>query len=413
MLLVRPAQVADLDALVALAQGAGIGLTTLSKDADVLRNRLEEARHAFRPGVRRAGGESYFFVLEDLMTGRLAGCCGIVALVGGYEPFYCYQIETTRKSSKQLGISREVRALHLVADHKGPSEIGTLFLRPDQRGHGAGRLLSLARFAFMAAFPERFAPDVIAEMRGVVSEDGHSPFWEAIGRHFFEVDFAEADARSGHDKQFIADLMPDHPIYIPMLSPEAQAVIGEVHPEARPALRLLEQEGFRFDERAKRATGGASDGERLAEGQSEPRTLRAERATGGASDGERLAEGQSEPRTLGAKRATRGASDGERLAEGQSEPRTLRVDIFDGGPLIRAERTAIRTIRETRTGTLAAVLPGGAEGGSFLVSNPRLDFRACLGEVGQAETGVTLSRDVALALDLRLGDRVAWSPLRG
>ena len=363
MLLVRPAQVADLDALVALAQGAGIGLTTLSKDADVLRNRLEEARHAFRPGVRRAGGESYFFVLEDLMTGRLAGCCGIVALVGGYEPFYCYQIETTRKSSKQLGISREVRALHLVADHKGPSEIGTLFLRPDQRGHGAGRLLSLARFAFMAAFPERFAPDVIAEMRGVVSEDGHSPFWEAIGRHFFEVDFAEADARSGHDKQFIADLMPDHPIYIPMLSPEAQAVIGEVHPEARPALRLLEQEGFRFDERAKRATGGASDG--------------------------------------------------ERLAEGQSEPRTLRVDIFDGGPLIRAERTAIRTIRETRTGTLAAVLPGGAEGGSFLVSNPRLDFRACLGEVGQAETGVTLSRDVALALDLRLGDRVAWSPLRG
>lgn len=338
MLLVRPAQAADLDALVALAQGAGIGLTTLSKDADVLRNRLEEARHAFRPGVRRAGGESYFFVLEDLMTGRLAGCCGIVALVGGYEPFYCYQIETTRKSSKQLGISSEVRALHLVADHKGPSEIGTLFLRPDQRGHGAGRLLSLARFAFMAAFPERFAPDVIAEMRGVVSEDGHSPFWEAIGRHFFEVDFAEADARSGHDKQFIADLMPDHPIYIPMLSPEAQAVIGEVHPEARPALRLLEQEGFRFDE---------------------------------------------------------------------------RVDIFDGGPLIKAERTAIRTIRETRTGTLAAVLPGGAEGGSFLVSNPRLDFRACLGEVGQAETGVTLSRDVALALDLRLGDRVAWSPLRG
>lgn len=337
MLLVRPARALDLDALVALAQGAGVGLTTLSRDPDVLRNRLDEARHAFRPGVKRPAGEAYFFVLEDLLTGRLAGCCGIVAQVGGYEPFYCYEIETAHKTSKQLGISSDIRTLHLVADHKGPTEIGTLFLRSELRGRGAGRLLSLARFAFMAAFPERFDAEVIAEMRGVVDADGQSPFWEAIGRHFFEVDFAEADARSAQDKQFIADLMPEHPIYIPMLPTGAQAVIGEVHPETRPALRLLAREGFAFGD---------------------------------------------------------------------------RVDIFDGGPLIKAERAQIRMIRETQTGTLAAVLPGGAEGGPHLVSNARLDFRACLGEVSAVETGVALHRDVALALELKLGDRVAWAPLR-
>ena len=47
------------------------------------------------------------------------------------------------------------------------------------------------------------------------------------------------------DKRFIADLMPRCPIYIPLLPPEAQDVIGQVHPSTRPALRMLESEGFR------------------------------------------------------------------------------------------------------------------------------------------------------------------------
>ena len=60
------------------------------------------------------------------------------------------------------------------------------------------------------------------------------------------------------------------------------------------------------------------------------------RAKRGASDDERLAEGQSEARILRAKRATAGASDDERLAEGQSEARTLRavVGIAFAGPTL-------------------------------------------------------------------------------
>ena len=43
---------------------------------------------------------------------------------------------------------------------------------------------------------------------------------------------------------FIAELMPKYPLYVNLLSPEAQAVISHVHEKTRPALRLLEKEGF-------------------------------------------------------------------------------------------------------------------------------------------------------------------------
>ena len=141
---------------------------------------------------------------------------------------------------------KQIKTLNLVEDHKGPSEIGTLFMHPEHRGGGNGRLMSLSRFALMAACPQRFTEDVIAEMRGNVDPERGSPFWQALGQHFFDMDFVDADQRSAANKQFIADLMPEHPIYIPMLPPEAQAVIGAVHPEAEPALKLLKDEGFAF-----------------------------------------------------------------------------------------------------------------------------------------------------------------------
>jgi arginine N-succinyltransferase len=246
MLIIRPVRSGDLEELVRLAESAGIGLTTLPKDRRLLRQRITASEHALAMEVLRPGGEQYLFVLEDLTTGRLAGTCGFIAKVGGFEPFYSYALQTTLHESKAYGIRKEVQVLHLVANHSGPTEIGTLFLASDYRGGGTGRLLSLSRFLFMATFPGRFEAEVIAEMRGVLDAEGRSPFWQAIGQHFFDMPFARADLLSAADKQFIADLMPKHPIYIPMLPPEVQAVIGQVHDETRPALRLLEQEGFRF-----------------------------------------------------------------------------------------------------------------------------------------------------------------------
>ncbi len=154
------------------------------------------------------------------------------------------EVETSVHVSEMLNVRKEIRTLHLVTEHNGPCEIGSLFLHPDYRKDGNGRLLSLARFMFMAQHCERFDPVVIAEMRGVIDERGQSAFWDALGKHFFDIDFPKADYLSLVNKKFIADLMPKHPIYIPLLPESAQAVIGQVHQQTRPALQILKDEGF-------------------------------------------------------------------------------------------------------------------------------------------------------------------------
>src|SRR5205823_6006933 len=53
-----------------------------------------------------------------------------------------------------------------------------------------------------------------------------------------------ADYLSVVNKKFIADLMPTHPIYIPLLAKEAREVIGKVHEQSAPAMTMLVEEGF-------------------------------------------------------------------------------------------------------------------------------------------------------------------------
>ncbi|MEW6530358.1 MAG: arginine N-succinyltransferase [Thermodesulfobacteriota bacterium] len=244
MVIIRPIAETDLDALVELAHMADFGLTSLPKDRDLLEIRIADSLRAFQIPPRAPGGELYIFVMEDLEAGRVVGTSCIVSKVGGFQPFYAYRIENIVHESITLGVRKEVRILHLVTEHSGPCEIGGLFLAPEYRKHGNGRLLSLFRFLYMALHHERFESLVIAEMRGVVDEKGHSPFWEALGRHFFDMDFPKADYLSVKDKRFIAELMPACPIYISILPEEAQEVIGKVHPDTQPALKMLEDEGF-------------------------------------------------------------------------------------------------------------------------------------------------------------------------
>jgi len=247
MLVIRPVTMDDLDALMELATLTGFGLTTLPKDRDFLTKRITKSLRSFRDMGDQPAGECYLFVLEDPSVHKVVGTCGIVSKVGGFEPFYVYRIERAIYESAYLGIAKEIPLLHLVSEHNGPCEIGSLFLSPEYRKDGNGRLLSLSRFLFMAQWPQCFDPMVIAEMRGVIDEQGRSAFWDALGRHFFDIEFPKADYLSLINKRFIADLMPKHPIYIPLLPAEAQAVIGQPHGQTRPALRILQAEGFKIN----------------------------------------------------------------------------------------------------------------------------------------------------------------------
>jgi arginine N-succinyltransferase len=245
MFVLRPIRESDLAALIALARSTGGGLTTLPPDAAVLEDRVHASLRAFHPRVRKPGGESYLFVLEDSATGEVVGTSGIASCVGGFDPWYSYELRSERFVHHPLKIEKEIATLHLKESHRGPSEVCSLFLRSDRRRDGNGRLLSLARFLFIGAFRPRFTDTIIAELRGYIDHTGRSPFWEAVGRPFFDFDFYRADVLSGlGEKEFIADLMPDHPIYVPLLPPEVQAVIGRVHHDTEPALALLRAEGF-------------------------------------------------------------------------------------------------------------------------------------------------------------------------
>lgn len=246
MFALRPVRETDLARLASLARSTGGGITTLPPNEEFLASRIDDSLAAFRRRVTRPGGEFYLFGLEEIATGEIVGVSGIASRVGGFEPWYSYQIKRERFAHAPLRFEREIPVLHLRREHRGPSEICSLFLRPDLRRTGVGRLLSLGRFLFMGAFPKRFTETVIAEMRGYIDQTGKSPFWEAVARHFYPFDFYRADVLSGlGDKEFIADLNPRHPLYIPLLAPDVQAVIGRVHHDTEPALALLLAEGFK------------------------------------------------------------------------------------------------------------------------------------------------------------------------
>lgn len=246
MKLIRPIRLGDLDALLALAKGAGVGFTSLPPVADFLRAKIELSEKSFATTVTRPGHERYMFVMED-ETGKIGGCCAVEAACGLDEPFYNYHVGTTVHASRELSVYNLVPTLYLANDYTGTAVLCSLYLSDAFRGGGAGHLLSRSRFLLMAQHPHRFAPKVIAEMRGVSDAAGRSPFWEGLGRHFFSLDYGRAEHLVGMgNKAFIAELMPKHPIYTLLLPDEARAVMGKVHKDTVPALHLLERENFRM-----------------------------------------------------------------------------------------------------------------------------------------------------------------------
>jgi arginine N-succinyltransferase len=328
----RPSRLDDLDALMSLAELSGPGFTSLPIDAPILRERLEKSDRAFHGRQRNLQYGKYLMMMEHVPTGQVVGCSAVKAGTGIDQPFFNYRIITLAQASHAAGNLRfDMDALVLTNEYVGYTEVGTLFLKPDHRGGGAGRLAAQARYLLMAAAPERFSDKVLAELRGVVDDQGMSPFWECLGRHFFRMDFADADRLSATtDNQFIVDLMPRYPIYVDLLPPEAREVIGRCHSDGVGAYKLLQWEGFDFD-------------------------------------------------------------------------RT--VDIFDGGPLVAAQRRHIRTILESEVVTVEAAdtaSDGHARQG-LLSSNRLPDFRVTLGKFARRGDVALAPPEVLDALKLKPG----------
>lgn len=243
----RAAGPGDLEGFKQLREIAGAGFTSLMLDDKAMAAKLALSEQSFASTATTVGAERYFMALEHIATGALAGCCGVKATIGETPPFFNFRMFTEAQSSAAVSRRFDMRVLIGVNDFTGCSEVGSLFVRPEHRATGVGRALAQNRYMLMAAQPQRFRQQVVSELRGVVSPEGISPFWEAVGRHFFKMDFAEADKLSATtDNQFILDLMPQHPIYVDLLPQAARDAIGACHADGEGARKLLEWEGYSF-----------------------------------------------------------------------------------------------------------------------------------------------------------------------
>jgi arginine N-succinyltransferase len=244
----RPTRPADLEALYEMAKLTGGGFTNLPPDRAALKGKLERAETAFAREDDTLADEQFVLVLENARTGAVRGTCQLMTQVGQRWPFYSYRLNTLTQYSQELDRTVRAELLSLVTDLEGSSEVGGLFLHPGERAGGLGLLLARSRYVFIAMHRRRFADRILAELRGIIDERGGSPFWDGVAGRFFGMGFQEADYFNAiNGNQFIADLMPKHPVYVAMLNDDARSVIGVPHPTGRAAMRMLENEGFSFE----------------------------------------------------------------------------------------------------------------------------------------------------------------------
>lgn len=245
MLALRPVQLTDLPQLQQLARESLVGVTSLPDDSARLRDKILASCASFDSAAQSNGQENYFFVLEDLAEKRLRGCSEILATAGSSEPFYSLRNRMFTSTSRELNIQHGVPALSLCHDLSGHTLLRGFHVDTALVGSAQAEMLSRARLLFIAAHTQRFAEAVITEIVGYSDENGQSPFWDALGKHFFDLPYVEAERLCGlQSRTFLAELMPHYPIYVPMLPQSAQDCIGKVHPDGQEAFDILEREGF-------------------------------------------------------------------------------------------------------------------------------------------------------------------------
>lgn len=248
MLILRPARLSDLPGVEAIAAASAVGITSLPPDRDKLYEKIRASTQSFAAEVDVNGEEIYFFVLEDAETGEIVGTSGIVASAGFHDRFYSYRNEIIVHASQELKVSNKIHALHLCHDLTGTSLLTSFYIDPKFHDTQWPQLLSRARLLFIAEHSHRFADRLAAENPGLCDDAGNAPFWNAVGRRFFGMEYPQAEQLSGgRSKTFIAELMPQYPIYVPLLPADAQLAIGQLHPIAQLPFSMLLDEGFEAD----------------------------------------------------------------------------------------------------------------------------------------------------------------------
>ncbi|HEU4576637.1 MAG TPA: arginine N-succinyltransferase [Polyangiaceae bacterium] len=253
---IRGATTSDEEQLLALA--GHLDTVNLPDDRQSVRDLLQHAEQSFS-GQLSVAKRRYVFLLWDLQTQRAIGSSSIIAQLGRRDaPYIYFDVLDEERYSKSLDKHFHHTVLRLGFSYKGPTELGGLVVQPEERGspERLGRFVSYARFAYIAGRREAFRDQLLAELLPPLEADGTSHLWEALGRRFTGMSYAEADRLSSRDKDFIRDLFPLNEIHTSLFDDKARDVIGRVGAQTLGVERMLRAVGFRYARRVDPFDGG-------------------------------------------------------------------------------------------------------------------------------------------------------------
>jgi arginine N-succinyltransferase len=214
-----------------LALARHLNTVNLPNDRAMVREIIDLSVRSFSRAIEDPRQREYTFVIEDLEHKRVVGTSKIIAQLGRKEAPYIYlDVITEEKYSATIDKHFVHTVLNIGYSYNGPTEIGGLIVHPDARKvpEKVGLMISYVRFLFIALHRGLFRNEVVAELLPPLEPDGTSLLWEALGRHFMDMSYLEADLLSKRNKEFITSLFPSGDIYASLLPKEAQEVIGKV-----------------------------------------------------------------------------------------------------------------------------------------------------------------------------------------
>ena len=231
----------------------------LPDDRATIHEIVEASHGSFSGRITDPRLRQYVFVLIDRAQDRIVGTSMIFAQLGRRgAPYIYFDVLDEEKYSATIERHFHHTVLRIGYSYNGPTEIGGLVLMPEYRlaAERLGTMISYVRFLYLASHRALFQDEVLAELLPPLEPDGTSHLWEAVGRHFTGMSYAEADKLSKKNKEFIKALFPEGIIYASVLPPDAQAVIGKVGASTRGVEKLLRRIGFRYAHRVDPFDGG-------------------------------------------------------------------------------------------------------------------------------------------------------------
>ncbi len=254
---IRGAVSSDEDQLLEVAHH--LNTVNLPADREAIRGILELSQKSFSGAIKDPRRREYVFVLADLDTNRIVGTSMIIGQLGRRDAPYVYvDVFEEERYSATLDKHFQHVVLKIGYSYSGPTEIGGLIVSPEYRKkpERLGLLISYVRFLYLHMHRDWFRDELLAELLPPLEPDGTSHLWNAVGRKFTDMTYAEADRLSKMNKEFVKGLFPEGPVYATLLPENAQSVIGKVGGQTKGVEKMLRRIGFRYAWRVDPFDGG-------------------------------------------------------------------------------------------------------------------------------------------------------------